>query len=418
MSVLYLAGPEFNMLKDVALTPSSEDSNFPAADYFADGDPGSRFKFSGVATNPNVIANLGSKLRNGDFEGDFISNIPQYWTDISSGDGAVAGEENSIVNAGGSTKSCKFTTGASGTGIAGISILMLVEAGWYMTASVALRRAAGNGLARARIINLTTGRSLTSGNVWSPTQGDWASHNADTWKVTTGTFRVEEASVSGKALNILLVRCGLTGVSGVGYADDFKIWPHWDFAALANSDYPSIMTARVRSDDNAAFSSATNRVLFQYGRPIAFGIPSFQVSEQFAQFYFEGTPPQAFGVGEAILGRRKELPNTILLPAPMTSAVTIFDLGSRSAPVSLEDEASKDFRIETFGKSEAEIERIRLEFSDAVKEGGGQLFIVPDDSKQEAYYGSVGRMTEDYVRPGLMRFSTEFRGFPFSVKVA
>ena len=412
-----MAGSEANILEGVSLTPSDEDSLFKASDFLADGEPGTVFRFGTVGANSNVIANLGSRLRNGDFEGVFVSGVPQSWVDLSTGDGALA-EESTVVNAGGSTKSLKLSTGASGTGEAKAGYSMRVEAGWGMSIQGALYENS-SATVRIRVLNLDTGKYLNSSGVWVTGAADWFTRTAASWS-TSGptTFTVEAASVAERAVYTLLITISIDGTNSVAYVDDLFIWPHWNFAAMLGAEYPPTVTARLRSDTVAAMSSPANRVAFPFERPAAWGEPAGTVTDQFLQLYFDGTPLDPITVGEVLVGRMRTLPDVLLQPVRLTSNVAFSTSGDeRNQPVSLERDASRNFRLTTFAKGEAELNQITREFSDALRWGGGRLFIVPDSTKQRAYYGWVGHIEEEDIGKDLWRIETDFRGYPFAVHV-
>ncbi|MEE9360852.1 MAG: hypothetical protein V3U85_10255 [Hyphomicrobium sp.] len=414
MSVYYLAGARANILRDVVFTPSDEDALFTAADFLADGEPSTVFKFATAAANSGVVADLGTLLKNGDFEDAPVSGLPPDWLDQSTGDGVIV-VSTAIFDSG--AQSLKFTTETGGDTATAVQDIV-VQAGCGMSITAALRRDDA-GTIVIRVQNLDTGKYLDSSEAWQTAASDWYSRTATPF-ATKGpnTFTVEAASVAERAVYTLRVTVELTGTEATGYVDSFFIWHHWDIAAILGAEYPPTVTARIRSDSAVGMPSPTNQVAFPFGRPTVWGEPASTVTEQFLQLYFDGTPLRPEKVGELLAGCKRTLPNVLLQPVPMATTAMFSPIGDgRDAPVSIERDSSRNFRLSTLALGETQFAQIRREFCDPLGWGGGQLFIVPDSTKQgEAFYGWVDRITELDLGKSCYRIETDFHGHAFSVR--
>ena len=412
MTAIYLAGHAANVLIPSQLTPSSENDLFKAEDYLAVGDPGAIFQFGSATANSNVVADL-SRVVNGSFEDDFVDlatgAVPTGWTDASTGSGYP--DESSTVPTGGGSSSVRLRSGST-TGRARVEQRIRVMDGWRMTVKATIRGGAGTTSVHVR--NLRTGSYLQSGGTWGA-DAAWHSLTSTSWSAKTTTFTVEDGGVGDTVL--LISASTASGTNRNGYADLIFMWPSWDFAALFDSDHPSDVTARLRSDDNSSMSSATNRLAFDSTVPAAWKQRSM-VDERYVQLYFDGTPFAPISVGELVVGQKRELPNALLQSVNLRTNTAIVAPGDgRRQPVSLEVLASRDFGIRTVGLGSEGLEQLRSELVAPLRYGGGRLLIVPDSGGTDVFYGFVGPFGEADHGKGLWELDTQFRGYPYAVRV-
>lgn len=414
MASIYIAGERGNMLDGAVFTPSSADANF-GTEFLADGDPGTIFRFNAAAANDGIVASM-NILLNGGFEGAFVSGVPEKWVDDSTGTGRLT-KETGVVDEGVNSVELE-TLGGGGTAIVRQDIL--VGAGWEMSITAALQSGAGPDTVEIFVLNLDTGRYLNSSEAWVTAVSAWFTRTATSW-ATSGpsTFTVEAASVGERAFYTLRVFAKVSGNNQIGFVDDFRIWPHWDFAAIFGAEYPPTVTARIRSDNNVGMSSPTNRVAFTFGRPGIYGEPPATVTEEFVQLYFDGTALEPISVSEWIIGVKRTLPRKMRLPFEAevsVDLVTAKGRGGRAEPLSLERDASRDFELRTWANDSAERSQLHRELFDAVRWGGGQLVVVPNDAEPDIYYGWVGPASERFIGT-IWEIAMSFHAFGFPVRV-
>lgn len=389
-----------------SVTPSSEDALFPKA-YLTDGEIGPLFKYAAAAANDSVIFDL-DRL-DGSFE-DFGASdaVPPGWTDVSIGTGAIA-RETSVVDSG--SVAVKLIGGGSSNN-AVIGRQMRVQAGWAMTVALAIR-GDGTNPVEIYIRNRETGGYLKGDETWTTTPTVYATRSTASYGAsgTPAAFSIEASSVGLRGVYTFDI--WVTTI-GTGYVDSFYIWPHWDFAAVFNHNLGANMTARVRSDDNVAMSSATNRVAFTLRRPAMFGVPAATVTERFAEFYDDGTNPAAGEKGELLLAQKLTSPRSLDLPLAMTPDVGI--IGAASRPNSLRVDESVAFDI-GIRMTQTNFDNLRAQLLEASRWGGRRMVVVPDSSRGEVYYGTFLPSGIERLRVGdVYQLSGRFTEMGYAIR--
>jgi hypothetical protein len=382
MALLHLSGLEANIITGAeSITPTSENTSFPSS-YLRDGLISRSFKMNAAAADDVVDIDL-NRVLNGDFETYPVTpGAPTSWTDRSTGDGALA-KETTIKNGG--ANSLKLTT-TTGEAIATQDVT--VKAGWVMSMNGALYEAS-SGTVRLRVRNLETGNYLTSSQTWQAAATDWHTETAAAWdEKGPSTFTVEAYSVGLRAEYTLRVEARITDASATAYVDDVYMWPHWDFAAVFGHNLGGMITTKAQSDDNAAFSSATDQITFTTARPHFYGEPSATVTERYLRFEFGGTNHTPIAITELVAGQ---------IVTGQTPLLDSFGGGASMANTSVESQASQIFRTGlgdnpreditlAFTMTQAQYDTYRQTLLLATKYGQEPVVLVPDDSSSDIYH--------------------------------
>jgi hypothetical protein len=254
--MLYAAGQYLNLLVArpslVSLTPVTVSpgtaTNYDAGD-LTDGRPSAVWKCSADA-QWYVQGDL-NQAGNGDME-DWASatQLANPWiADIVGGGTGSIDRESTTVHAG--TYSAKFTKGTSTS--VGVYQDIVARAGErrYFTAW----GYASSGTCRFRIQNLTTGKWLTSGAAWSASTSDVGTVTAGSWTEVSKSYQVEDFETC--QVPTMTLRMWAMTDDGTVFADDFYDWPRFNAAVVAGHNLGTRNTIALKSDDNAAFSSAT-----------------------------------------------------------------------------------------------------------------------------------------------------------------
>ncbi|MHC4714527.1 MAG: hypothetical protein ACYTAN_14875 [Planctomycetota bacterium] len=254
--MLYAAGRYMNLLEVrpslVTLTPVTvspgTDSNY-SIDELTDGRPAHVWKCSADA-QWYVQGDL-NQSGNGDLENwASPTQIANPWIeDIVGGGTGSVDREGTTVHAG--TYSAKLTKGTSTS--VGFYQDIVARAGErrYMTAW----GYASSGTCRFRIQNLSTGNWLTSSATWSASVSDIGTVAAASWNEVSKSYQVEDLDTCQSQTPTL--RYFAMTNDGTVFADDMYDWPRFNAAIVCGHNLGPRNTVALKSDDNAAFSSAT-----------------------------------------------------------------------------------------------------------------------------------------------------------------
>jgi hypothetical protein len=254
--MLYAAGqylnllavrPSLGSLTIVTVSPGTN-GEYSVAD-LTDGRPSTVWKCSADA-QWYVQGDL-NQIANGDMEvWDTATDLADPWIEsiVGGGTGSVD-QESTTVHAG--TYSAKLTKGTSTS--VGIYADVVARSGErrYLTAW----GYASSGTCRIRVQNLNTGKWLTSSATWSASVSDVGTVASASWAEVTKSYQVEDFETCGSG--IVHLRMWAMTDDGTVFADDFYEWPRFNAALVCGHNLNARNTIALKSDDNAAFSSAT-----------------------------------------------------------------------------------------------------------------------------------------------------------------
>ena len=388
------------------VTPTDADPNF-GKDFARDGEPGSVFRFGSAATTLNYDADLDQLA--GNFETWTVSSHPDGWEDASSGTGSVEEETTAAVVNEGSSSAQLNGSGAGNEGR--IRRRRKWLAGQVINVTVALY---GNGIAAvsAYVRNMRTGMYLLSTGAWTATRTAFATKTTTGWATTTASGVVIEDAATCKAGVVELVYEAET-TAAQGRVDSFYSWPSWDLSAVFGHNFESNWTVKVESDDNAAFSSPTDRVTHTIRRPSFFGTIDSLVNDRYARLSIVGDKLDPPEVGEWVVGPKWTLPRAVELPYTLVPDVGTFDL---EIPASVREDEAMNFPVTLF-LTAANWDDLRLRLMSASRWGGNRTVLVPDDSREEVYFGTLRVQSIERTPANSYRVSMEFRELDYAVKV-
>jgi hypothetical protein len=377
-----LAGQYLNWLgRALSVTVSNEDSVFTKGGMY-DGRPSQFFRFGSAAADRTVTADL-QLLANGDFETGTLTS----WTEVLTGTGSSGVES---VNVHGGAKALKVNGGAAGTGMRYQDVT--VRAGETLTAGVWLR-GDGTRTVYARILNLQTGKYLTSGGAWS-TVAAWASRTTASYADTSLTFTVEPMSTVLQPTCTLRFQVIADG-NGDVYADDVALYPgalDWLSIHGHNLD-PSIVLTLEWSDDNSAWTSAGTATIAQ---PTFYLRLSSGLSHRYWRVKATGTNTAAIYYGELVLGQ-----SLALATQPRHPSLSAWKLREEQPQVrsetlvgvpwvhNLTTEAVRTRVLPFRDIADASLQEARDEIYRRCGYGKHPIVLCPDDSKPEVIFGHV-----------------------------
>ena len=423
MGFLFAAGTQANILEGaLSITPSSESSLFGKS-RLVDQEPGSVFRFASAGANDRIDFDLNRDF-NGSFEGEFDSGVPEKWTDASNGTGALE-EETTNVHTGGSTKALRLNGGGSGNeAVAKVQIKVL--SGWAMTLQGYLR-GDGTDAAKMRVRILETGQYLQSDGTLSASAVDFGSESGTTYAEKSASFTVPGFSTTQRHFVTIEIELRNDG-SGLAYADDIALWPHWNFVSLHHHNLGANISPSVLSDDNAAFSSATTRLndsttgikTFDVRRGKFWGRVSALVTARYLRMQYTGTNYKPIENGELVVAQIRTLQRKphwgfpTRLDRPQVEAP---DRLGRGRVLNLTEQESERITFQFLAISEAERDEMKNELVFRSGQGRDPVIVVPDDTKPDVLYGRIGRAFEFTTQPaGAFGYGLEVLEEPFPVR--
>jgi len=290
--ILVCAGELANLLaRASSVTSTSAATNYPLANAY-DGRASEEFRFASAAVDSNITADL-NLITNGDFETSTLSG----WIDRSLGSGNLGDEELSTVHAG--AKAMKLVLATAGANNWAMRTWdKEVRAGERLTVSAWLR---GNGTvySRLRVLNLQTGKYLTSAGAWSTVQ-DVGARQPATYAQTSVTFTVETFAQCLGPTATLRVICLATEASNTGtvYADDVYLWPSWRLASAHGHNVGPCVTPEVRSSTDNFSGSDVLRATMALAAPTCYSYLSAVCDDRYVRLKLVGTNWQAPAIGE------------------------------------------------------------------------------------------------------------------------
>ena len=422
MGFLFAAGVQANILEGaLSITPSSESSLFEKW-RLVDREPGSIFRFASAGLNDRIDIDL-SRDFNGGFEGEFDSGVPEKWTNASNGTGALE-EETAEVHTGDSTKALRLNGGGSGNeAVAKVQIKVL--SGWAMTLQGYLR-GDGTDAATMRVKILETGQYLQWDGTLSSSAVGFARWAGTTYVKKSASFTVPAFSATQRHFVTIGIEIRNDG-SGLAYADDIALWPHWDFVSLHHHNLGANIAPTVSSDNSSDFSSATTRIdssttglkTFDVRRGKFWGRVSALVTARYLRMQYTGTSYEPIENGELVvtqirtLQRKPQWGFPTRLDRPQVEAP---DRLGRGRVLNLTEQESERITFQFLAISEAERDEMKNELVFRSGQGRDPVIVVPVDTKADVIYGRIGRTFEFTTEP-LFGYGLEVLEETFPVRV-
>lgn len=390
MAFYYLVGEGFNIIDGAeTITPSSADALFPVTNLFSD-DQGEVFRFNVAGASDEIKFDL-NRLLDGDFETWSTSAVPDSWTDESVGVGSIS-EENATGNVNSGQASLKLDAGGPGNE-ATCSQEVEALSGWVMTFSGYIM---GDGSNATTIVirNLQTGSYLTSGGAWQAAAVNFASRTTASHAEQTASFTVEPFSTTLRHKVTLKISVEYGAAANAGYADDFYMWPHWDFASIHGHNMGGTITPELRASDDD-FDGDDDEIQttgFLIKRPSFYDLLATMETQRWAKFVAAGTNFEPGEIGALILGQKKTLAQAQRIPYtidPRLEQIQVTSMGGHTAKTALAEDESETLRL-NFRVATTDYETFRDEIQRRTKQGSSAGVIVSDDLNGKVHYGKFG----------------------------
>jgi hypothetical protein len=275
----------------------TEDSSWPVAGLY-DGRSDVPFKWSAISTDCTITIDI-----NGFLNGDAGSTDVTDWT-------AALGTLAYSTGASYSAPASLALTVSTGTSGGQFYQDFEVKAGELRTISYAILGpgTTGGEVARLRLADLNTGKSLTSTGGWSSATTEYFATNATTSAFSTGSiaYTVESISICGTPTPNLRLYCEVSsgGATGVGYFDELQDVPGVDYCGIHGAVGILPASPEVHSSTDNFSASDTNEGTLSTDRyPVCFKVLSSPVYRRYWRVKLSGTPIEVPAIGEWILGQ-------------------------------------------------------------------------------------------------------------------
>ena len=415
MAIVVGYGEHFNILAGAeARAVSSEDTLFPKENA-VDLDQSVLFAFNAAAADDTFDADL-NRVLNGDMEDWTLTTYPDNWEDRSAGTGALS-EEITITQGGSSA--LKLTSGGSSNEATAVYLLEVVS-GWAMTFSGYIRGDASVATT-VKIRNIHTGKYLDSSGDWQ-TSATFGTQTAASYAQQTQSFTVEPYSTTLRHKCTLEIEVE-TASSGVGYADSFACWPHWDFASVHGHNLGVNMVPTFQSDDNSSFSSATTRATGTVAYPSFFKEPAAIVTERYFRALFTGTNHAAIQIGQIVLMQQTELTPERFAAIQDREYMRLGqrEVRSSAGQIYRRNQSGDDSVVFPLTFKVLSLSDVN-ELLDMMRRGGNGALpavLVPDDTEAEVFFGHFvgGAKVKEHDIGGLYDLKLEFEEEGFAVEV-
>lgn len=419
MSLLYLAGPRFNLIENAnSITPSpAEDALFPAAD-IGDGDPGTGFKFGSLTAAPSIVFDLDLLGGTGGFE-NWTGTTPDGWTEQNSG----AGHVDEVVGGPAThegAKAAEFDNDDGGAAESSLVKDVVVRPGQALTISSALYdSSAGFGAITLAIRNQDTGSYLTTAGAWQA--GTTVVHPTF---VTTGgaydtfstNFTVEPYSTIGKSTTTLRLQLRNASTT-VSYADAVYLTPSLTFASIHGHNIdPRCGLVLQSSPDNSAWTTRATFTVRKYSFYVTLGTQTFR----YWKLLFSETNSSTSGpifIGEAVLGEYATLGTGVAYPFGLTYTDPQIRVPKRVGPptsyqLSQFNQRSMSMTFKAENKTRQEEILALMELS----RGGHPIVVVPHNGNSfaDVIYGKLaGEMPHSWETPTFVPITTSLEEMAF-----
>ncbi len=411
-SFYYLVGDKFNALEDaIAVTPTSEDPLFVRGNLFSQ-DQGEVFRFNSAGVDDNITIDL-SENDNGDFEDWTEIDVPDDWTDESTGTGALS-EETIIVNTG--VSSLKLV----GSGASDIAIcqqeIKVISGRLYGFSGVTY---ASSSTVKIQIFCLETGKYLTSANVWQTGVANITNNGAAAWTIAIKLFTIDNIIDTGK--HLLTLRISILA-EGTGYADDIALYPNWNFASIHGHNLGSMITPEIRkSSDNFVANDVLVSSAIALQWPSFYEILGSTVNARYARLKLVGTNHEPIEISKLVISFITALPQSQQGPYnidPTISNIIYKSRGGHAYKLALAEYENQSLPL-SWILTDAQFITFRNEIEKRTKLGNSRAVIVPDSARDEVYFGSFGSAfpTERTTTMGIFRVSNTFQEDGFVMRV-
>jgi hypothetical protein len=244
-----------------------------------------------------------------------------------------------------------------------------------------------------RIRNIHTGSYLTSAGAWQAAAVDFGSQNAASYAQKTANFTVQPYSTSFRHKVTLRVTVEYGG-SGDGYADDFALWPHWDFVSIHGHNMGGTITPEARSsDDNfVADDDKESETGFVIDYPSYYTVLDTIATDRYARLECSGTNYDPIEIGLLVFGQKSTLPDDQRIPydiLPRLSQIGFSTQGGHVSKLAMAEHESETLKLK-FRLATADYETFRDEVERRSKLGTSPAVIVSDDTNGKVHYGNFG----------------------------
>lgn len=290
-----LAGQRYNVLETGTVTVSSEDPLFPASRLY-DGRPIQPFRFT--SNSSAAITVDGNRIVNGNLN-TWSGGFPTGW-DVPAGAGVVAE----------TTTAGEFRSGSAARVNGGFQLQQdftaragerLVLNGWRRILG------AGQGVARAYLLNLQTGNYWTgSGQTWTDAITTFVNDSTNTsYTQYSGSPTVEDFSTVLKdtcTLRLILSNADATATDYVFY-DDWFLWPQITFASIHGHNIAAATTVELHSSTDNFSASDVTEGEFLFKEQPAFWNNFTVITNRYLRLAFSGfVQDELIYIGEAVIG--------------------------------------------------------------------------------------------------------------------
>jgi hypothetical protein len=282
-------------------------------------------------------------------------------------------------------------------------------------------RGDGSNATTIRIRNLHTGYYLTSGGAWQSGTTNFASVTSSSYTQCTASFTVEAFSTTYNHLVDLWIEVKYAAAANFGYADDFALWPHWDFVSIHGHNLGTNLAVEARSSDDNF--SADDNLQLTLTRTVEsphtfYDQDSALVTDRYFRLLFDGDNlHDAIELNQLVVGEADSLSFGQIIPYPITLSSPQIRYGPRAVNVS-------QFPTRAYGLRFGNLTLAKYrEFLTMIRQsemGAVPSVIVPDDTYGDVCFGHIRESTRiDRIAGGLIYESDlVFEEGGFGAKVA
>lgn len=301
MAMRILSGQKINLYERGIVSVSSAHAQL-GKDRLSDGRPSRAYRAGTLAAAQFVVVD-GNLVTDGITNFGSLDNwsggSPLGFTEANTGTGDVT-QESIIVNTGGGS-AAKM---AIGTGTATFYRDILVKSGEIINVRAAMRGDAGgtDGVARMRVYNPLTHHYLTSGLAWGASVVDYRTRTPATYSDFTDVVTVEDFAACGQS-DLVSLRCTFYATVGVGYVDDFHVWPRVNFGSIHGHNIDPGAGLILVSSTDGFIGVSTSEGAPTIVRPSFYVLPAATNQDRrWWGWQHVNAPSSAFEIGEAMIG--------------------------------------------------------------------------------------------------------------------
>jgi hypothetical protein len=302
MSLLYLAGKDFNLLRraaSVTVTIGGADALYPVANLY-DDVPSVPFRFSSITANSAFKCDLNAILNSPMTA--WTAGSPDNWIETDVGTGTVT---QLSPGRGGAGSAARLNGGASGTATISQDLSNKFAAGDQVWVELYTSHGAGLTL-KAQIYNLHTNKYLTSSNTWQTAATDYLVHSSDTSGAYVSIpfgFTLEPFGGTQPERPTLSLIIYTTSNGNVD-VDDVVMYPGVNYASIHGHNLDAV-TSQIQTSTDDFVAQSTTQGTFTVIRPAYYKYLGSMVFSRWWRFEFPGTNRAIPFIGEAVLGQAK-----------------------------------------------------------------------------------------------------------------